>query len=193
MVVGGLTSRGDTLMEYWTLDWPTTMPSLVTDPSTGRVSVEVTKPRRSSVTELYFGNEQGKEIVRHLMPRHSSGNVVHGFVQFNDSRDLYSFEVPSGNLKFVTGPTAGNGPLPPIPELANDYETVWSAKHIVHGHIHVFRSGGNAALADPVLVLADQDLDGILDAHFVIVAADWLASEFAAAGQYEQESLTGNY
>jgi hypothetical protein len=104
-------------------------------------------------------------------------------MHFWESKELYTFDLGSGQLKRLFIPVADpeDPDVPVLPELAAVHGGRWSATHIVEGHLYKLGSIDDNATS---LILADIDLDGSIDTAGPVSIQEFRAKRLGDAEQY---------
>ena len=153
LVAGKRPSNGHTVIERWNV-------SLSEIPS-------ATAPSTIQRTVIYEGNETGKKVVRKMDPAYGTPGRV--FVHFEDSRDIYRFNVTSGELAQVLTSTQ-------VPALAAD-GLVWfsGGKRADGAFVYIYQCDP-AVHQDAVIILTDLQGDGNIDQWSTVTFAQWSAA-----------------
>ncbi|MBL8862417.1 MAG: hypothetical protein JNK02_10445 [Planctomycetes bacterium] len=172
IVVAGKADDGQTIIELWTLAWPSPMPAPIVNTQTGVSSVNVALPSIAARTELYKANIVGRVLARNMCGlRRASGSTENLLVQFDDSSDLLSLNLSTKVLTFVAGSTASGGVLGILP-LSADQDYLQFGDRITGaetGYSYTFgvsRGGSCMLVEDPnfaSLILLDSNRDGVID------------------------------
>lgn len=180
--------RTKTVIELWQFGTPVIPPMIQTGQSS--VYPEITVPVASK-TVIYEEAVVGRDIVSVMLnnPVLSGSVTASIFVQFFDSKDLYSLTcTPGGSpteqdtVSYVCVRKSQSDPtIPVIPALSTHFENRWSAKHSAYGYVYVF-----VRPAVPALVLYDANLDGVLDSpgYLSLDDAAWVSGNWGDLSTY---------
>lgn len=158
--------RSKTIIELWEFGSPVIPPAIISN-TQQYIYPEINVPVASK-TVLYEEAMVGRDIVSVMLnnPAPPASATASLFVQFFDSKDLYSLTYTAGGSSTDPGVAScvcvrksqPDPAIPAIPALSTHFETRWSAKHSAYGYVYVF-----VHPEVPALVLYDSNLDGILD------------------------------
>lgn len=172
--VAGKTVTGKTRIQLWTLDSSGDLGEPYTN-SSGVIKYPETFLPVLSKVNLYDAWQPGRQLVRTMFQNYGTPGKL--FVQFDDSRDLWQLDTSSGVM--VTVLTTGQQPL-----LERDFSDRWSAHH-TQGFMYAWDWRGE------ILLLFDQDLDGVLDpaATRHLTGDQWYAGpvDFSDASGYLEQ------
>ena len=164
LYVGGTRIKGKTVVERWTFDIPSQLPS------------QAEAFDRVSVDALYNLKQGGRHHVVHLIPLLDTPGVM---VLHHDSRDIWTYFENSGTWELMA--SAGPSAQLEVEELDDSlWSTVSVYSHKTQGAMYVF----NLDLDEYTLVLFDSNFNGYLDSHAYLSLQQWTAGGYASAANY---------
>ena len=192
IVVAGITTAGETVVERWSLAWPTPMPSPLANQA-GVTAVSVALPSRAGVRRVYSADVVGRRYVRNLCAlRRASGPPTDCLVQFYDSNDLYSLNLNTGQATLVASAVNASGALGMVPGLQpKNHSAISFGNRTGVGYAYTLRRGMKSSLATgsptapPVVVLVDGNRDGVVDSALQMTAADYAQQGWSNLNNYE--------
>ncbi len=171
-LVGGRDTRGKTILEQMTIQQPAT----VVNTSTGDISL--VGGSVVAIERLYDERTSGRDLIKFVLPKLEEES--HVLLWFWDSRDIYDFNIRTGEYSLIASPTQVAGVLH-VPELDAAYFEWGADQHVDHGFIYLL-----SALSRDVapIVLKDEDMDGDLDSYVATTPATWQSLGFGDPGKY---------
>ena len=192
IVVAGVDSTGETVIEVWALVWPSPMPTVQTNIQTGLKSVAVAMPSVGSKTRIYDASVPGRNIARNLCGmRRQTDQAAAALVQFYDSTDIYAANLTTGALSLVASASSAPTTLGPIADLGVDsVSRIWCGDKISQGYVYVLRRGSPnvsftwGGTVPNILVLIDADRNGAIDSYLSLDSAAFVSQGLADLGNY---------
>lgn len=172
LCVAGKRGRGATTLDLLEIVPPSRVQDLYTLPR--NLDASATK----SVTTVFEARQVGQDMVRLVNENMTNPDWL--FVQFWDSRDLYSLDLTSGAVTLVASPTA-QGSAIHAPSLVVDYSVINRRDHIRSGYLYIMALESGGA---PIVVLVDSDRDGVLDDCLELTAGEWGSQGYGDAANY---------
>jgi hypothetical protein len=178
LVAGRDPVSGQSIVERWTLTPPSPMPLARVDPTTGEI-VEPYIAVKIASKDLVLRSDLG--TIRSVFRLQGTASTV--LLHFWESKELYTFDLGSGELKRLFIPVADpdDPDVPVLPELTVVHGGRWSATHTVEGHLYMLGGIDDDATS---LILADVDLDGKIDTQGAVTIEEFWAKGLDKADQY---------
>ncbi len=169
LLIGGIDKETrETVIQKMTLGWPTTSPQPITKQETGVSSVAISFPSPIDGGELYREDIAGRRhVVAVVGLRREGRSMARALVLFNDSNDLYTIDLQSGQLELVASSTLANGQLGLLPALSSRvHHGLWFGDRSGVGYTYALKLN-DWAKHSPI-ILADTDKDGTLDVPYTL-------------------------
>ena len=192
ILIGGVNRAGETVIEQWSLTWPSPMPCVVVD-SAGISSVSPVLVGRSGVESVYKGAQVGMHLVRSLsVLRKASGAPQQVLAQFDDSGDVYAIALDGSSYVLIASSIILSGTLGKIPGLVgSDQTSMMFGDHIEEGYTYLLgRSLAGTLPSNPApnypyyVMLKDANRDGVLDGSQEITFDEFFRQGWYDFGKY---------
>ncbi|MDF1799606.1 MAG: hypothetical protein P1V81_10550 [Planctomycetota bacterium] len=164
LFVAGRDFSGDTIIERWTFEAPTSPPT------------QAVALRRHEPVRLYADDVAGRRDVIELAVMVGLPSDL--LAQFDDSRELWKLNTPSGAWTKLASPTDGSVLV--VPELLSDWPLFHVRRHASEGGFYTLGHPWN----DVSITMVDGDLDGVLDECRVLSTEQWHAAGYDDAASY---------
>jgi len=182
MLIGVITSVGGIIVQRWEFTWPETMPIPVVDPATGLSVVAVALPTLERTTVYSEPRDGPHRFVAGICGLRIVGTRPQkALIQFHEPNDICVLDLNSGNLSLVASETDDTGSLGLLPALsAKDYSGIAVREHVSQEYVYRFartRTDGHRDTAPsvPIILIVDNDRDGIVDVVHQLTGDDFLA------------------
>lgn len=190
IAVAGRTIRGKTKVQVLEFE-PVEALSVFYDMNGKKKIPKLSVPLRS-IDTVFLEEADTVGDISLMMPNLGLPGSI--FVQFIGVGEfnIYHLDLDSGGYAKVVTPTdEGAGDALVVPELTG-FLNVRAIRHLTLGNMYRFSNpghGGTQTELSPILVLLDEDNDGLIDSHrLLVVAEDW-TDEYADADNYETGTL----
>jgi hypothetical protein len=190
LFVAGRSRGGETLLEQWVFPrggsyGPSVHP--VVDAQGGASASLWTLPPRRQVREIFRHRQLAVDTVMWLLPNHGLGTSL--FLQFWDSRDVYSVDLSTGQLERVASaaPATNGANWIYEPNLAAELHRYRSAERSGHGYVYILSAKSfGAMLPLQGVILKDLDKDGTLDTAVSHSTLEWQSLGWNQSAEYVQ-------
>lgn len=132
----------------------------------------------SAVQLAYREATLGRDVVLRMLKDPLDSQVI--YLQFWDSRDVYSLNIRDRTLNLIASPDALTSGLY-VASLGSDWRGWWTKVHAVQGTMIVLKGRGPAA---DTLVLFDDLSDGTFESAEVLTPQEWYADGYNDPGSY---------
>lgn len=183
ILVASMNRTGKTVVERWPISWPSPMPQVAVNPTTGVSSVAPVLVGRGSTTVILQTNVPGQNLIRSLCVLRKQGDVPQEYImQFNDSGDIYRARLDGqGAITLVGSSTNTSGQLGLMPSLiGQDQSYLIFRDRPSHGYSYVLgRSVAGSLPPSPsssflyYTILLDSNRDGSLDSKLELTTDQW--------------------
>lgn len=183
ILVAGINRAGETVVESWPISWPSPMPQISVDPTTGVSSVAPVLVGRGSTSVILQTDVPGQSLIRSLCVLRKQGDVPQEYImQFNDSGDIYRAALDGqGPITLVGSSSETSGQLGLMPSLiGQDQNYLIFRDRPSHGYCYVLgRSVFGHFPPSPstsflyYTILVDSNRDGSLDSKLELTTGRW--------------------
>lgn len=155
VLVAGRRQNGKTIIQKWII-----IPPLVTTLVNGS-GVHLTPQAVASKTLVFSTSQPGMKDVAWMLPRirGNGDSTTSVFVQFWDSKNVYSVDLLTGSAQIQASPTANVAPLV-LPELDRPFDEFSYGMHVTEGFVLML---ARQDVQGPTVLLQDNPVDGTLD------------------------------
>jgi hypothetical protein len=188
ILVAGAKTNGGTIIQKWTVLWPSEMPApVVGDDGFSSVSLVLPTVQKSVVYSTSGLGSPG--FVSGMCGLRSPVGVSDALVQYLDPNNVYVMSLTSGAMTLVASETGTSGTIGAIAALgAKDYSGIGSSERAGFGYVYQFYRGRTDVLSSsldvPVLMIIDSDKDGSIDGHLELSSGAYESTGWATLDNY---------